>query len=129
MLKAYKYRLYPTEEQKEFFEMQFGSCRFVYNWALEQKIHMYNKVGCNLSIYTLQKSLSHVQKVEHTWLKDSISISLVFSLRNLETAYKKFFKEGAGFPNLNQSVILLNHSSFIKDTLLILIMEQLRCQR
>lgn len=98
VLRAYKYRLYPTEEQKEFFEGQFGACRYVYNWALEQKIHMYKKVGMNLSIYTLQKSLSQVQKKQHPWLKEYNAVSLIFSLRNLDAAYKRFFKEKKGFP-------------------------------
>lgn len=109
VLRAYKYRMYPTKEQKEFFEGQFGACRFVYNWALEQKIHMYKKQGINLSTYTLSKALSKVLKVEHPWLKDYMSIPLIASLRNLDSAYKKFFKDGAGFPkfkskrNPNQS--------------------------
>ncbi|AKB55064.1 helix-turn-helix domain-containing protein [Methanosarcina barkeri] len=38
MLKAYKYRIYPTKGQKKLIKVHFGACRFVYNWALEQKI-------------------------------------------------------------------------------------------
>ncbi|MCO7113043.1 helix-turn-helix domain-containing protein [Bacteroides uniformis] len=34
MLRAYKYRIYPTNEQKALFAKTFGCCRFVYNWAL-----------------------------------------------------------------------------------------------
>jgi putative transposase len=41
MLKAYKYRLYPTESQKEIFLKHIGACRFTYNWALEQKVKAY----------------------------------------------------------------------------------------
>ncbi|MFZ2497825.1 MAG: helix-turn-helix domain-containing protein, partial [Methanosarcina sp.] len=38
MLKAYKFRLYPTKDQKVLIEKHIGSCRFVYNWALAEKI-------------------------------------------------------------------------------------------
>ena len=31
MLKAYKYRIYPNNEQKVQIEKTFGCCRFVYN--------------------------------------------------------------------------------------------------
>lgn len=34
MLKAYKFRLYPTEEQKQFFNQCIGNARFVYNHCL-----------------------------------------------------------------------------------------------
>jgi putative transposase len=43
MLKAYKYRIYPKKDQEEFINLHFGACRFVYNWALEQKIKLMSK--------------------------------------------------------------------------------------
>ena len=49
MLRTYKYRIYPTEEQKLLLAKTFGCCRFVYNWALNLKIEAYkqekNSVG------------------------------------------------------------------------------------
>lgn len=41
MLRAYKYRIYPTDEQKVLLAKTFGCCRFVYNWALKLKIEVY----------------------------------------------------------------------------------------
>jgi len=43
MLRAYKYRIYPTDEQKVLFAKTFGCCRFVYNWALNLKIEAYKQ--------------------------------------------------------------------------------------
>lgn len=43
MLRAYKYRIYPTDEQKVLFAKTFGCCRFVYNWALNLKITAYKE--------------------------------------------------------------------------------------
>lgn len=31
---AFKYRIYPSSEQKVYLEKQFGCCRFVYNYFL-----------------------------------------------------------------------------------------------
>ena len=35
MIKAYKYRLYPTKEKREKINQTIGACRWVYNKALE----------------------------------------------------------------------------------------------
>lgn len=41
MIKGYKYRLDPTQEQIIHMEKTFGCCRYVYNWALDLKIKTY----------------------------------------------------------------------------------------
>lgn len=41
MIKAYKYRLNPTDSQRIFFEKSFGCTRFIYNWALDKRIKAY----------------------------------------------------------------------------------------
>lgn len=45
MLKAYRYRLYPTTEQAAFLNRQFGSVRHVYNWALALATTTYQTHG------------------------------------------------------------------------------------
>ncbi len=37
MLRTYRYRLYPNKVQREQIRKNIDACRFVYNWALEQK--------------------------------------------------------------------------------------------
>ncbi|MDQ1252706.1 MAG: putative transposase, partial [Euryarchaeota archaeon] len=54
MLKAYKYRIYPTKDQEEFLKVHFGACRFVYNWDLEQKIKTYQQSKKSISRFDLQ---------------------------------------------------------------------------
>jgi len=39
--KAYKYRFYPSDEQKRILAQTFGCCRYVYNWALRQRTDAY----------------------------------------------------------------------------------------
>jgi putative transposase len=96
MSKAYKYRMHPTKEQEEMFFQHFGSCRFVYNWALEQKIKTYEQDGKSVSRFTLNTMITKL-KEEHEWLKDINSQSLQGATLNLENAFTKFFREKKGF--------------------------------
>lgn len=96
MYKAYKYRLYPNNSQKELINKHCGSVRFLYNLALETKTTAYLGNKVNLSRYDLQKQLVGLKK-ELPWLKETNSQSLQSALINLDEAYKKFFR-GAGFP-------------------------------
>ena len=41
MLKAYKYRIYPNNEQKIQIAKTFGCCRFVYNQTLAYRKEIY----------------------------------------------------------------------------------------
>jgi hypothetical protein len=42
-LKAYKYRIYPTDARVVFFSKTFGCCRFVWNKMLDEKLQAYKK--------------------------------------------------------------------------------------
>jgi putative transposase len=96
MFRAYKYRIYPSELQKELIAKHIGSSRFVYNLALETKNTVYLGSKHNLSSFDLIKQLPELKK-ECEWLKEINSQSLQQSIQNMDIAFKKFFK-GAGFP-------------------------------
>jgi putative transposase len=98
MLKVYKYRIYPEIDQIEFINVHFGACRFVYNWALEQKIKTYEQKKKSISRFDLQKILVHEVKPSNEWLKKANSQALLASLVNVESAFTKFFREKTGFP-------------------------------
>ncbi|MGM0770292.1 MAG: IS200/IS605 family element RNA-guided endonuclease TnpB [Halobacteriota archaeon] len=97
MLKAYKYRLYPNKEQEKKFLQHIGAGRFIYNWALEQKIKSYELDGKSVSRFTLNKMIPEL-KLEHDWLKVINSQSLQGATLNLDNAFTKFFREKKGFP-------------------------------
>ena len=97
--KAYKYRIYPNKEQQELINKHIGCCRFVYNLCLEKKINAYKASKKNLSCFDLIKLLPSLKKEEETsFLKEVNSLSLQAAIRNLDSAYKRFFKEKKGFP-------------------------------
>jgi putative transposase len=97
MLKAYKYRLSPDEMQREMFLKHIGACRFVYNWSLEQKIKVYEIDKKALTRFDLNNMLPAL-KGEFEWLKDVNSQSLQQTNKNLDSAFKRFFREKKGFP-------------------------------
>lgn len=98
MEKAYKYRIYPNEKQREIIAKTFGCCRFVYNKYLAQRIELYQTNKENLTYVKCAKAMSEL-KDELEWLSEVDSTALQSSLKDLDNAYKKFFKEHAGFPN------------------------------
>ena len=95
--KAYKYRIYPNKKQKEIIAKTFGCCRFVYNTYLAKRIEMYEK---NKETFTYVQCANDMKKLksELEWLKEVDSTALQSSLKDLDSAYQKFFKEHAGYP-------------------------------
>ena len=100
MLRAYKYRINPTEEQKVLLAKTFGCCRFVYNWALNLKIEAYRQEKKSIGNVELTNRMKSELKAEHEWLGEVNSQSLQSALRNLDTAYTNFFRntKAVGFP-------------------------------
>jgi len=100
MLKSYKYRLYPKPKQLEPLAQHFGCVRYIYNWGLEQKIKTYKKENKSLSFYDTCKKMKDMKcQTETSWLSDVNSQSLQVALKNLDSAFTKFFREKKGFPN------------------------------
>jgi putative transposase len=97
--RAYKYRIFPNEEQKVLIAKHLGCCRFIYNYALDKKVRAYQTDKINLSRFDIQADLPNMKKSEeYCWLKEVNSLSLQASLANLDSAYTKFFREHKGFP-------------------------------
>lgn len=118
MLKAFKYKLSPTEEQSILLNKHIGAARFVYNLALECKQMAWAGNKVNLSCFALHSQLKDL-KTECEWLKEINSQSLQQSITNLDKAYTAFFKGQNSFPkfkkksnggsfNIPQNVSLVN---------------------
>lgn len=97
MEKAYKYRIYPNKTQQELIQKTFGCVRFVYNYYLDKRIKAYQENKTSLNYYDCCKDLTNLKK-ELEWLREPDKDSLQKSLKDLDEAYKKFFKEHSGFP-------------------------------
>ncbi len=97
MLQAYKYRMYPTQQQIHMLMQHIHACRFVYNHSLEQKIRAYEQHKQKLSCFDLNKQLPALKK-EYPWLAEVNSQSLQSANKNLDNAFTRFFREKKGFP-------------------------------
>jgi len=105
MLKAYKYRIYPSEEQKVQLSKTFGCSRFVYNYYLNLRIGAYKTDGKSLSKIDCNNHLNRELKNENEWLREVDKFALTNSIYNMDSAYRNFFRENKkgnknqGFPN------------------------------
>lgn len=98
MLKAYKYRIYPTKAQAAQLACHFGCARYVYNSALSAKEKHYRETGKSLSKRAIQDVMVLSKKTEHPWLRDVNSQSLLAALDHLDRAFANFFSGRAKFP-------------------------------
>ena len=97
MEKAYKYRIYPNKRQKELLAKTFGCCRFVYNHFLNKRIETYQEEQKTLTYNQCSSELTKL-KSELEWLKEPDKCSLQNAIKDMDRAYKNFFKNNAGFP-------------------------------
>lgn len=110
MLKAYKYRIYPNSEQKEYFAKTFGCSRLVYNLMLADRIKSYEE-NKDLDIKKVKYSTPAQYKKEYEFLKEVDSLALANEQMNLDKAYKNFFRDkSVGFPKFKSKKI--NYHSY-----------------
>lgn len=104
MLRAIKYELDPTREQRELIKRTCGCCRLVYNMMLDRKVKAYKENKESLSAVQLINELPKLKKSEeYAFLNEVPSQSLQQAIRNLDTAYTNFFREnGSGFPKFKK---------------------------
>jgi len=97
--KSYKFRISPDNEQKILLSKHFGATRFVFNRYLNSRKETYLEEKKSLNYYDNANDLTKLKKEEDfVWLKEINSQSLQSSLRNLDTAYNKFFRKQTQFP-------------------------------
>ena len=127
-LKAYKFRIYPTEEQKIFFAKTFGCVRKVYNLMLNDRKKAYEEVKNDPSKKMTFPTPAKYKK-EFPFLKEVDSLALANAQLHLDKAYKNFFRDkSVGFPrfkskknpvqsyttNNQKGTVVLIDSKFIK---------------
>ncbi len=127
-LKAYKFRICPTEEQEIFFAKSFGCVRKVYNLMLDERMKAYEEMK-NDSSKKISYPTPAKYKKDYPFLREVDSLALANAQLNLDKAYKNFFRDkSVGFPrfkskknpvqsyttnNQNGTIALIDHK-FIK---------------
>ena len=90
--KAYKYRIYPNKEQREYFAKVFGCVRFFYNKSLSDMCELYKSTGKNENITPAR------YKNDYPFLKEVDSLALCNAQLARNAAFKSFYKKQNGFP-------------------------------
>ncbi|MFB2982176.1 helix-turn-helix domain-containing protein [Microseira sp. BLCC-F43] len=101
MFKAYKYRIYPTPEQKVLLAKAFGCCRWFYNYALDLTSGTYKKTGKGLSRNEIIKLLPSL-KQDYEWLAETPSQCLQQVALDLSSAFLNFFEKRAKYPSFKK---------------------------
>jgi putative transposase len=105
VMKGYKFRLYPNKEQQTFFQKCFGCCRFLWNNMLADKIAYYKEYGESID------TQPPAYKSEFPFLKEVDSLALTSEYRDLNTAFKNFFRDKSiGYPKFKKKHD--NHKSY-----------------
>ena len=102
-LQAFKFQLRPGGQQECEMRRFAGACRFVFNRALARQ-NENHEAGNKYSPYGKMASwlVEWKNATETQWLKDSPSQPLQQSLKDLERAYKNFFRKRAAFPRFKK---------------------------
>jgi putative transposase len=99
--RGYKFKLDPTAEQAVAFARNAGVCRLVYNIALEQRSNWYRQfrrvTGFGISVASQCRELTML-RAEVEWIAEGSVTAQQQALRDLETAFKNFFRKTADYP-------------------------------
>ena len=100
ILRAIKIRLYPNKTQEQTLNKVLGCYRFVYNQMLALKQEAYNRDKSNLGLCEISKFFhgTLLKDEQYSWLKEQNTKVMKQAIRQMLSAYDKFFKQYNGFP-------------------------------
>jgi putative transposase len=101
--RAYKTEIKPNNKQRMLLEKSAGVARFTFNWGLAEKIKLYQEEKKSLTAIDQHKILCSKKKREFPWMYEVTKCAPQEALRDLETAFKNFYKglkkgKKVGFP-------------------------------
>ena len=102
--KAFKFRIYPTSEQKVLLGKTFGCCRLVFNYFLNLSTKKYDEEKITLKYKDYALMLNDLKR-EKEFLKEIDSISLQQELRHLADSFNNFFKYKKGYPKYKRKAM------------------------
>ena len=98
--RAYKYRFYPTEQQRQELLRTFGCVRLVYNKALEVRTAAWFTEQRRVSYVEFSAMLTEWKRTDElVFLNEVSSVPLQQCLRHLQSAFTNFFAKRARYPH------------------------------
>lgn len=93
MIRGYRIKIFPNEEQKKMMHKSFGCSRFIYNWCIDEIQKYYKDTKKHLNKYEITKKLKEIKKIEsYYWLNEVSNDMLKTTIYDCNKAYKKWFK-------------------------------------
>ena len=90
--RAYKTELELTNKQATACKQHAGASRFAYNWGLARRQEVYKATGKSVWAMELHRELNALKKAEYPWLYETSKCAPQEALRDLDSAYKHFFR-------------------------------------
>lgn len=116
--KSYKVELNPNNNQKTLLKKYCGTSRFVYNWALSERIKLYESERKSISAIDQHKILNGLKSNQFKWMYEVSKCVPQQSIRNVDRAFQNFFRnikngDKSGFPKFKSKHD--NNNSFYLD--------------
>ena len=105
---AFRFELDPNRAQRVLLAKSVGASRYVYNWGLAESRRQYELTGKRPRLGDLKKQLVELKNTEAPWLYEVSAHIGQSALKDLNTAFERFFKsvkgEGpkAGYPRFKK---------------------------
>ena len=103
ILRAYKFRIYPSRKQKIKLLNNFSTCKEIYNKLLNLSINNYKETKRSLSKYDFNKFLTNKYKNIYSQVKQNVSDRVSKSFNNFYRRIKNKEKK-KGFPRFKSSI-------------------------
>lgn len=104
MILVHKIELSPNVAQRIYFARSCGVARFAYNWGLAKWKEQY-EAGGKPSEAALRREFNAVKKEEFPWVLEVTKVAPQQALKDLGTAYNRFFKKLGGYPKFKKKGI------------------------
>lgn len=95
MLKAYEFRIYPTQEQQDFLLKTAGLGRLFWNLSLARKQEAF-EAGTQIKLLTAKQLFSEIKPEALEWIKEIDSSTLAAKYMDICSAFNNFFKSCRG---------------------------------
>ena len=97
--RAYKYRFYPTAEQRAKLDKYFGHTRWVWNHSLEFRTKAYRRRGESVTGVDYSRLLTRLKRTtRYDWLKEVPASAYSQKLRDQDRAFRNLFEGRARHP-------------------------------
>src|SRR6266704_3626360 len=93
IVRGYKTELDLNNEQRTACLKHAGCARFAYNWGLARSQEVYRHTGKRPTAIDLHKELNHLKQTDYPWMYEVSKCSPQEALRDLEKAYKNFYRK------------------------------------